>query len=203
MPPIAEVNQPLPAVRLGFLASCAVPWPYFRDNLQEQVRSIWFIVAYLLFFQVVILSLPIVFASMIGILIVAVGLMFFMEGLRPGLMPLGETIGAVLPRNSSLALILAFASLVGLGATFAEPAIAALKAAVAGVRPNDAPLLYSLLNDFSGQLVVSIGIGVSIAVSLSILPFFYNWSLKTLIAPVVVTLCALTKSTKSVSSTSR
>ncbi len=194
MPPIVEVNQPLPAVRLGFLDTCAILWPYFRDNLLEQVRSIWFIVAYLLFFQVVILGLPIVFASMIGIgiLIVAIGLMFFMEGLRLGLMPLGETIGAVLPRNSSLPLILAFAFLLGLGATFAEPAIAVLKAAGAGVRPNDAPLLYSLLNDFSGQLVVSVGIGVGIAVSLGILRFFYNWSLKTLIAPIVVTLCALT-----------
>ena len=63
----------------------------------------------------------------IGILIVAIGLMFFMEGLRLGMMPLGETIGAVLPRNSSLQLILAFAFLLGLGATFAEPAIDEIK----------------------------------------------------------------------------
>ena len=49
--PIVEVNQPLPAVRLGFLDTCAILWPYFRDNLLEQVRSIWFIVAYLLFFR--------------------------------------------------------------------------------------------------------------------------------------------------------
>jgi hypothetical protein len=38
----------------------------------------------------------------IGIAVVAVDLMFFMEGLRLGLMPLGETLGAVLPRNAAL-----------------------------------------------------------------------------------------------------
>ncbi|MFT6891529.1 MAG: hypothetical protein ACJASY_003585, partial [Halioglobus sp.] len=32
----------------------------------------------------------------------------------------------------------------------AEPAIAVLKSAGAGVKPDQAPLLYSLLNDFSG-----------------------------------------------------
>ena len=191
---MVDVNRHIPAVRLGFLDTCAILWPYFRDNFLEQVRSIWFIVAYLMFFQVVILGLPIVFASMIGmgIVIVAVGLMFFMEGLRLGLMPLGETIGAVLPRNSSLPLILGFAFLLGLGATFAEPAIAVLKTAGAGVRPTEAPLLYSLLNDFSGQLVLSVGVGVGVAVLLGILRFFYSWSLKTLIVPAVLTLCGLT-----------
>ncbi len=39
----------------------------------------------------------------VGIRIIALGLMFFMAGLRLGLRPLGETIGAILPRNSSVA----------------------------------------------------------------------------------------------------
>ena len=181
-------------VRLGLAGTLAILWPYFLGNLLEQVRSVWFIVAYLIAFQILVLGLPIVYALMIGtgIVIVVLGLMFFMEGLRLGLMPLGETIGAVLPRNSSLPIILLFAFILGLGATFAEPAIAVLKQAGSGVAANDAPLLFSLLNDFPEQLVLAVGIGVGIAVMLGILRFFYDWSLKILVIPAVLTLIGVT-----------
>lgn len=181
-------------VQLGLGATLAILWPYFRENLLDQVKSVWFIVVYLALFQVFVLGMPIVYAAMIGagIAVVAVGLMFFMEGLRLGLMPLGETIGAVLPRNSSLPLILVFAFLLGIGATFAEPAIAVLREAGGGVSPFEAPLLFSLLNDFSGQLVSAVGVGVGLAVALGILRFFYGWSLKRLIVPTVLLLVGVT-----------
>ena len=188
------MNEPQAELKLGFGDTVAILWPYVRDNFLDQIKSIWFIVAYLAAFQILVLGLPIVFAAMIGagILVVAAGLMFFMEGLRLGLMPLGETIGAVLPRNSSLPMILMFAFVLGLGATFAEPAIAVLRAAGGNVSPHQAPLLYSLLNDFAGELVVAVGVGVGFAVLLGILRFFYGWSLKRLIVPLVLSLGALT-----------
>ena len=76
------------------------------------------VVVYLILFQILILELPIVFAGMIavGVFIVALGLMFFMEGLRLGLMPLGEVIGSVLPRKSGIPLVLLFSFLLGIGA---------------------------------------------------------------------------------------
>ena len=168
-----------PRFRLGMRDTFRVLWPYVKRNFMNQVQGIWFIVAYLIVFQLLILQLPIVYASMIalGIFVVAVGLMFFMEGLRLGLMPLGEVIGSVLPKHSKMPVILVFAFLLGAGATFAEPAIAVLKAAGSGVLPSQAPLLYSLLNDFSGQLVSSVGVGVGIAVMLGVLRFFYALSL--------------------------
>jgi hypothetical protein len=187
-------NPSSKTVQLGFHGTWAILLPYLREKFFEQVKSIWFIVFYLLFFQIVILGFPIVHASTIaaGIAVVAIGLTFFMEGLRVGLMPLGETLGAVLPRNSSLPVILGFSFVLGLGATFAEPAIAVLRAAGAGVHPADAPLLYSLLNDFSDQLVASVGVGVGCAVLLGVLRFFYGWPLKYLIIPGVASLIALT-----------
>ena len=186
--------MPTTPIQLGFSGIFAILWPYTREKFLEQIKSIWFIVVYLLFFQIIILGLPIVYATMIGIgiAVVAIGLTFFMEGLRIGLMPLGETLGAVLPRNSSLPIILCFSFLLGLGATFAEPAIAILRAAGAGVHPLDAPLLYSLLNDFPDQLVASVGVGVGFAVLLGVLRFFYGWSLKYLIVPGVSLLVLLT-----------
>lgn len=182
------------SVRLGVRATFAILWPYIRENLAEQVRSIAFIVIYLAFFQIFVLELPIVYAAMIGlgIVIVAVGLMFFMEGLRLGLMPLGETIGSILPGNASLPVILAFAFLLGVGATFAEPAIAILREAGGGVSAHKAPLLFSLLNDFSTQLIFAVGIGVGFAVLVGVLRFFYGLSMKRLIIPGVSLLAALT-----------
>ncbi|MFK7862164.1 MAG: DUF1538 domain-containing protein [Granulosicoccus sp.] len=176
--------------QLGWQDTYRILAPYVRRNFTQQLKGIWFIVAYLALFQVLVLNLPIVYAAMIGvgIFVVIVGLMLFMEGLRLGLMPLGEIIGSVLPARSSLGVILGFAFLLGLGATFAEPAIAVLKAAGSGVVPSEAPLLYSLLNDFSGQLVASVGIGVGFAVALGVLRFFYAWPLKWLAIPTAATL---------------
>jgi len=179
---------------LGIGGVASIIWRYFREKATEQLKSVWFIIAYLAIFQILLLNLPIVFGLTIalGILVVVVGLTFFMEGLRLGLMPFGETIGAILPRNSKLPLILGFSFLLGVGATFAEPAISVLKKAGSGVAPEAAPLLYSLLNDFSGQLVAAVGVGVGVAVMLGILRFFYGWSLKVFILPIVSMLLGLT-----------
>ena len=178
---------------LGPRDTLRVLWPYVRRNFLDQLSGIWFIVVYLIVFQLLVLSLPIMYASMIavGIFVVAVGLMFFMEGLRLGLMPLGEVIGSIIPKKSSMPMILLFAFLLGAGATFAEPAIAVLKAAGSTLLPDQAPLLYSLLNDFSGQLVTCVGVGVGLAVLLGVLRFFYAWPLKYLAIPSVSLLLVL------------
>lgn len=191
-PPTQRQNSALAV--LGWRGVMMILWRYFREKAVEQVRTVWFIIAYLLLFQILVLHLPLVHSLTIalGVLIVIVGLTFFMEGLRLGLMPFGETIGAILPRNSRLPLIMGFAFLLGVGATFAEPAISVLKKAGGGVSPADAPLLHSLLNDFSGQLVAAVGVGVGIAVMLGIIRFFFGWSLKVFILPLVTLLCALT-----------
>ena len=180
--------------KLTTLEISKILWPYFAENFMTQLKSIWFIVFYLVFFQVVILQLPLVYTLTIsiGIAVVILGLLFFMEGLRLGLMPLGETIGAILPRNAPLWGVLGFAFILGIGATFAEPAIAVLRMAGAGVQPDEAPLLYSLLNDFPNELVSVVGIGVGFAVMLGTLRFYYLWSLKTLIIPGVLLLTVLT-----------
>ena len=77
---------------------------FSKDKVVEQIQCVWFIILYLVVFQVLVLGLPIVYSLMIaaGIMIVIIGLAFFMEGLRLGLMPLGETLGSTLPRKKFL-----------------------------------------------------------------------------------------------------
>ena len=166
---------------------------YFRKRLLEQVKSVALIISYLVFFQTMVLGIPLADSAMIatGIVLVVLGLTFFMEGLLLGLMPLGEVIGIKLPQKSKLPVILGFAFVLGLGATFAEPAIGVLKAAGQSVTAWDAPLLFLILNKYSGYLVWSVGIGVGVAVVFGMLRFLYNWSLKPFIYVLVLLLTGL------------
>ena len=182
----AKVKLPLRQV-LGILG------PYVRRRLTEQVKAVWLIVLYLIAFQTLLLEIPIFGAAVIaaGVVLVVVGLTFFMEGLLLGLMPLGELIGIRLPQKSRLPTILLFAFILGVGATFAEPAVGVLKVAGATVKAWDAPLLFLLLNRHADYLVYAIGLGVGIAVVFGMLRFLYGWSLKPFIYVLIPLLLGL------------
>lgn len=96
-------------------------------------------------------------------------------------MPFGTVIGRTLPRNSSLPVVLLITLLLGIGVTFAEPAIGALKAVGRNVSVEQAPYLYAMLNDWSDVLVLVVGASVGLAAVLGTLRFLYGWSLKPMI----------------------
>jgi hypothetical protein len=91
-------------LQLSLQQKLSILLSFAKDKIVEQIQCVWFIIMYLVVFQILVLGLPIVYSLMIavGILIVIVGLAFFMEGLRLGLMPLGETLGSTLPRKKIL-----------------------------------------------------------------------------------------------------
>ncbi|HAE12227.1 MAG TPA: hypothetical protein DCG39_11355 [Opitutae bacterium] len=186
-------------LQLSFSQKVSIILSFAKDKVVEQIQCVWFIIMYLIVFQVLVLGLPIVYSLMIaaGIVIVIVGLAFFMEGLRLGLMPLGEILGSTLPRKKILGLpclptSLAFGFVLGAFATFAEPAIGVLRAAGSGVDPTAAPLLWTILNTGAGLLVNCVGVGVGIAVLLGVLRFYKGWSLKPFIYAGVIVLSCLT-----------
>ena len=129
---------------------------------------------------------------MAGLVSVIIGLMMFMEGLKVGLMPFGETIGNSLPTKSPLYVVLTVTFLLGIGVTFAEPAIGALKTAGSIVDVTRAPYLYTLLNEWSDVLVLIIGMGVGLAAVLGTLRFIYGWSMKPFIYCTMVPTLGLT-----------
>jgi len=154
--------------------------PYVSVRFLDQVYALLPLALYLVFFQMFLLRQPVSDASIItaGLMAVIIGLMFFMEGIKQGLMPFGEVIGNTLPKKVSLSVVLFIAFLLGIGVTFAEPAIGALKAAGSLVQVEKAPYLYALLNQYSGILVLIVGAGVGLAAILGTLRFIYGWSLK-------------------------
>lgn len=169
-------------------------WPYFWEKLREQVTSLVPIVGYLFLFQILVLQMAVYdsFIISVGLIGVLLGLAFFLEGLKLGLMPFGEIIGVKLPEKSTVPIIIAFAFLLGIGATLAEPAIGTLKLAGVSIDPMEAPLLYALLTKYSNLLVMAVGIGVGLATVLGTLRFLCNWSLKIFIFPLLPILMVLT-----------
>lgn len=167
-------------VRLSLPEKLNLLLPYLRKKLMEQVQAVALIVAYLIAFQTLVLGIAIAESAVIavGISVIVVGLAFFMEGLFLGLMPLGETIGIRLPQKTKLPVILGFSFILGVGVTFAEPAIGVLQLAGAFIKAWDAPLLFVLLNKYADLLKWAVGIGVGIAVVLGMLRFMFAWSLK-------------------------
>ena len=166
--------------------------PYVSQRFLDQFKTVAPLAAYLVLFQLLVLRQLVQDSWLItgGLLAVILGLMFFMEGLKLGLMPFGTVIGETLPRKSSLPVVLIITLLLGIGVTFAEPAISALKMAGQNVAAERAPYLYALLNDWAGTLVLVVGASVGLAAVVGTLRFLYGWSLKPLIyltlAPVLL-----------------
>ena len=166
--------------------------PYISVRILEQAKAVLPLAIYLGLFQLLILREPVSDALIIsgGLVAVIIGLMIFMEGLKVGLMPFGEALGTSLPAKASLVVVLLIAFLLGIGVTFAEPAIGALQEAGSLVDVAKAPYLYALLNEWSLTLVLSVGAGVGLAAAIGTVRFIYGWSLKPLIyitlAPVLL-----------------
>ena len=181
-------------MNVTFKQAMAILLPFAWHKLQEQIITVVPVCLYLVLFQLVILRHGLTQVAWIvgGIFLVIMGLLLFLEGVRISLVPVGETIGDVLPRRSSMFVLLFFSFLLGILGAFGEPVIGSLQIAGAGVSPANAPLLYEILvrNPIYLSLVISLGVGI--AVMLSTLRTLYGWSLKPIIIPIVGTCVAAT-----------
>ncbi len=184
----------LPKVKLRGIDVYRLLTPYFNVRFFGQVKTVVPLAVYLMLFQLLILRQHVADAGVVtaGLVAVIFGLMVFMEGLKQGLMPFGETIGHILPAKSPLPVVLFIALLLGIGVTFAEPAIGALKTAGSIVNVKQAPYLYYILNERAGSLVLVVGAGVGLAAILGTLRFLYGWSLKPLIYLTMIPTIGLT-----------
>ena len=191
-----ELAKPRPGrrVKLRSLDVYRLLTPYISVRLFDQLKTVLPLALYLALFQVLILRQHIADAGTItaGLIAVILGLMLFMEGLKLGLMPFGESLGCTLPAKSPLPVVLIVALLLGIGVTFAEPAIGALKTAGSLVDPGKAPYLHALLNGWAESLVLVVGLGVGLAAVVGTLRFLNGWSLKPLIYVTLVPILGLT-----------
>ena len=168
--------------------------PYVSVRFLEQFRAVIPVAMFLVAFQWLALQSRVDGAGGIalGLLVVMIGLMLFMEGLKHGLMPFSENIGHLMPERSSLAAVLGVAFVLGVAATFAEPAIGALRATGSLTDPGQAPLLAYLLNSHPESVVLAVAVSVGLAVLVSMLRFMRGWNLKWLLLVVATPTLLLT-----------
>ena len=181
-------------IKVGPIKALNLIFPYTWVRILEQIKAVFPLAAYLFLFQLLILRQPIGEASTIclGLIAVIVGLAIFMEGLKVGLMPFGTIIGDNLPKKASMPTVLIIIAILGVGVTFAEPAIGALQAFGASINPQDAPYLYEILNNWTLPLVLIVGAGVGLAAVLGTVRFVKGWSLKPMIYLALVPAIGLT-----------
>ena len=190
----AEVPYEPARLRLAGMEILKLLGPYVTPRFMDQVRAVVPLAIYLVLFQLLILRENIQDSMMItgGLLAAIIGLMLFLEGLGLGLMPFGEIIGNKLPRKSPLWLVLLIAMILGIGVTFAEPAIGALQSVGSIVDVTKAPYLWLILNKWPDVLVLAVGAGVGIAAVIGTLRFLRGWSLKPCIYALVIPTLLLT-----------
>ena len=188
----APIPVPVEPIKLTGIEKLRFIQPYATIRFMGQAKAVIPLALYLVLFKLLILDQVVQDAWLItaGLFAVIVGLMFFMEGLALGLMPFGEAIGSGLPRRSPLPVVLIITLMLGVGVTFAEPAIGALQAAGQNVSAERAPYLYVLLTEYATALVLVVGASVGLAAVIGTLRFLYGWGLKPLIyltlAPVLL-----------------
>lgn len=107
-------------------------------SLLESLRDLAPVVVVIGVFQLVVLQQPIpnLLDLAWGTAMVVIGLTLFVQGLKLGLFPIGETMAWDFARKGSLLWLLAFAFSLGFGTTVAEPALIAVAEEAAEVAAN-------------------------------------------------------------------
>ena len=180
--------------RVTFGQAMNILLPYSWHHISEQIIVVVPVCLYMALVQITVLKHGLDRVAWVtgGTAILILGLAFFLEGVRIGLVPLGDMIGNTLPRKAALPMVLLFAFVMGNLAAFGEPVVGTLQIAGAGIDPEKAPLLYTLLVTNPLILKLAISLAVGIALFFAVLRFVKGWSLKWVILPLVGTAISLT-----------
>lgn len=133
-----------------------------KKQLGEVLQAVLPITVLVLILQFTILAVPLVsvLRFLIGALLVILGLFLFLYGVKISLLPMGEAIGAQLPQRLPFGLILVVSGIIGLIVTMAEPDVRVLAYQVDLVSGGE-------IN--KGILILAVGLGVGLSVSLAML----------------------------------
>ena len=131
------------------------------------------------FFQLVVLQQPIpnLLQLMSGILLVVLGLTFFINGLEMGLFPVGESLAHALARKGSLFWLLIFAFLLGFGTTVAEPALIAVAEEASEVAAQAGAIANNLAAQeaYAEGLRLTVAFAVGIAILIGVIRIVKGW----------------------------
>mgnify|MGYP001811650899 FL=1 len=157
----------------------------FLAHAKGSARDLAPIVIVIAFFEFVVLQqVPDgLFGIIVGVIIVVIGLTFFIYGLELALFPIGDALAVALAQKGSIFLLVIFAFLLGFGTTIAEPALTAI-AGEAGQIAADAGAIEQTdeaLRKYVLGLRITVALSVGTALILGVLRIIFGWSLPLMI----------------------
>ena len=168
----------------------------FWSHTKGSMRDLAPIVIVIAFFEFVVLrQVPDgLFAILIGVVLVVIGLTFFIYGLELALFPIGDALAVALAKKGSVFWLLIFAFLLGFGTTIAEPALTAI-ASEAGEIAADAGAIENTeeaRDSYVLGLRITVALSVGTALILGVLRIIFGWSLPLMIISGYVLVVAMT-----------
>lgn len=145
----------------------------FKETLWEVCQAVLPLTGSVLLIMLIIgMNFDMFLSFITGSLLVIAGMVFFLMGVKMGMLPIGESIGAELPNHNSLLFIVAVAFLLSFMATVAEPDVRVLSTMIDSV--SDDAISRNVL-------ILSIAVGVGFFVSISMLRIVYGVPIKYLL----------------------
>ena len=137
------------------------------------------------FFQLAILRQPVpdLAGILFGMLLVVIGLSFFIRGLEIGLFPLGDSMAHAFARKGSVFWLLLFAFALGFGTTVAEPALIAIAGEAAEVASQGGYIGTdeASMSAYARDLRLTVAVSVGIAIVIGVLRILRGWPIQYLI----------------------
>ncbi|WP_428823890.1 DUF1538 family protein [Enterovibrio baiacu] len=148
------------------------------------------------FFQVFVLQQPMpdLASILVGLVLVVMGLTFFVFGLEMGLFPIGESMAHALARKGSVFWLMVFAFLLGFGTTIAEPALTAVAAEAAEVAAEGGmiPMAMEAQDRYANGLRITVALSVGFAIMLGVLRILKGWPIHRIIIGGYLLVVAMT-----------
>ncbi len=131
------------------------------DTTKEVFIALMPLVIFFAYFQIVYLKLPrLEVVNMVkGVILTFFGIIFFLQGVHVGFLPIGELLGQGMIQHTGQWFVIPVGFILGAVATFAEPAVRALSEEVEKVSSGYIPQIVLLVT-------LSLGVGFSIALAM-------------------------------------
>jgi len=148
---------------------------YLKSKTVEVLKAILPLVIVIMVMQFTLIKMPIgLFLQFLaGAVMVITGMVLFLIGIEIGILPMGNAVGAELPKRRSLWLIVGIAFLIGFAATIAEPDVVVLTGQIDRVSQGS-------ISD--SILIYVIGIGIAFFVAMAMLRILFGFRMAYLLA---------------------
>ena len=154
-------------------------------SMLGSLRDLLPILLVIVFFQLVVLqqSIPVLMGLLGGMVLVILGLTFFIFGLEMGLFPIGESMAYAFARKGSVTWLLTFAFALGFGTTVAEPALIAVANEAANVAAEGGVISKGAdsTRAYATGLRLTVALSVGVAILVGVLRILKGWPVHYLI----------------------